>query len=191
MPMNAAALHGAADRGQVEVLSSLLDAGLDIDTRDAQGRTPLMTAVAQYFSGDAPEFLVNRGADLTAVDSDGRGVLEHAFVGDQSTWDLLIEAGVPVPAKPSVLVRAVAVCDEEIVEQLLEQGVDPNTRDQEGRPVLCLAAADMFGTDVMKLLLRYGADPGLTDTEGKSPLDYAEEQGFSGRIIRKALRQRG
>ena len=49
----------------------LLDAGADINERDANGITPLITAITNNHP-DVARFLIERGADIKAVDWYGR-----------------------------------------------------------------------------------------------------------------------
>lgn len=87
----------------------------------------------------------------------------------------------------SVLIRAISDRDIQLVRQLLESGLDPNTLDHDGWPAISLAIdveADAFAQNgdserlhpsaaLVSLLLEFGADPNLCSREGRSPLDYA------------------
>ncbi len=68
------ALHLAASSGHVDLTDWLIDAGLDIEARDAAERTPLMDAALAHEPG-AVETLLRRGADATARDVDGATAL--------------------------------------------------------------------------------------------------------------------
>ena len=60
-------------RSQIDALGAaevLLDAGADVNARDARGRTALHAAAAQGYT-DVAKFLVDHGADLKAADADG------------------------------------------------------------------------------------------------------------------------
>lgn len=69
------------------------------------------------------------------------------------------------------LLRAVAAGEAEWVEELLEAGADPNTRDERGDPALyhvtpALSAGFVFGeadARILAALLKAGADPKLDD----------------------------
>jgi ankyrin repeat protein len=66
-----AAYNGETERGYVEVIELLHDAGASLDARIFFGITPLMLAAG---GGDAPvvEWLINHGADVLATNEGGR-----------------------------------------------------------------------------------------------------------------------
>ena len=66
-----AAYNGDTERGYVEVIEVLHEAGATLDERIFFGITPLMLAAG---GGDAPvvEWLINAGADVLAVNDGGR-----------------------------------------------------------------------------------------------------------------------
>lgn len=74
------ALHAAALHGFLDIVRRLLDAGADIDARNAYGRTPLHLA-AQEGAGPVVEYLVERGADARAIDNNGHtpDILARAY----------------------------------------------------------------------------------------------------------------
>lgn len=61
----------------------------------------------------------------------------------------------------NALALSVARGDAKKVEAFLEQGFDPNTRDRDGPPLLCMAVEDGH-SKVITTLLRGGADPEQT-----------------------------
>jgi hypothetical protein len=69
-------LNAAALGGQVAVIEVLLDGGVDINTRERLGSTPLMTA-AMASKFQVVDLLLTRGADPTLVD-DGQTAAEMA-----------------------------------------------------------------------------------------------------------------
>mmetsp|Transcript_29321 Transcript_29321/g.31994 ORF Transcript_29321/g.31994 Transcript_29321/m.31994 type:complete len:255 (-) Transcript_29321:118-882(-) len=66
-------LHYAADRGNVEITTLLLNKGALIDAVDSEGQTPLMLAVVCENEA-VVKLLLERGADVTIVNSLGETV---------------------------------------------------------------------------------------------------------------------
>jgi ankyrin repeat protein len=105
-----------------------------------------------------------------------------AFFGHPSTARILIDAGADVGAvarnemKVQPLHAAAAAKEIEIVRMLLEQGADPNARQQAGYTAL-MECARGGRDDMVALLLAHGADPALRSDDGKSSSDLALEHG--------------
>jgi ankyrin repeat protein len=117
---------------------------------DADGRTSLMHAVMAGDSG-AVASLIDRGADVNAVDHDQRWTALHFAARDHN---------------------------EELVRLLLEAGAEVDPEDVFGDTPLWRAVMTA-GTDLaaMRVLLGHGADPGRKNRHGISPLDLARESG--------------
>ena len=78
----AAALREAAQSGNVQRLQALLAGRIDIDARDASGRTALMLAVL-HDQTEAVNSLLAAGADPNAADASGTTPLGAAVTGAQ------------------------------------------------------------------------------------------------------------
>jgi len=93
-PMNpAAALRQAAQSGNTTRVNALLDEQVDIDARDASGRTALMLAVL-HGQSQAVDALLARGADPNAADSSGATPLQAAEAARETAIsDALRRAG--------------------------------------------------------------------------------------------------
>jgi len=97
--------------GRIDVVTALLDAGLDVDTRGWSNFTPLDQA-AMHGRTEVVELLVERGADLTdrAFDTDGPTPLDCAIWGVRNnpatdgdypgTVAMLVAAGAPTRLEP-------------------------------------------------------------------------------------------
>ncbi len=161
------ALLHAARQGHVEAVSSLLNAGSDIDQTSADGTTPLFIAALNgHF--DLAMALLERGADPNlANDADGAPL----FATINQQW--IPKTGY---AQPNVHLQQ-NVTYLEVMKALLQAGADPNVRlakrlwfTQYGGSILSvnMIAATPFwrasyaaDVEAMKLLVAYGADHGI------------------------------
>jgi len=91
-------LHDAAFEGDADTVRMLIEAGADVNAKDAHGATPLHLAVA-----NTARVLIEAGADVNAEDPYGQTPLHGAaFEGDADTAQVLIEAGADVNALTSI-----------------------------------------------------------------------------------------
>jgi cytohesin len=61
-----------------------------------------------------------------------------------------------------------------VVQTALQNGADPNAKDEDGRTPLHYAA-EKGHAEIVKVLLKRGADPRIADNRGRIPLDYAND----------------
>ena len=142
------ALHDAACQGHPDVLQALLDAGADIEAKDAEGRSALLVA-SSVGEVKSAKVLVEAGAEVCATDDEGNTCLIIAAVFGQI----------------------------DIVRYLLSlPDVDVHDRDAEGDTALHLAAHHKL-PDMVKLLLEHGADKSLCNEAGETALDNAAAGG--------------
>jgi ankyrin len=170
-------LYASRD-GRMETVRMLLEAGADINMRDANDITPLIAAITNNHP-DVARALIERGADIKAVDWYGRTPLWAAVETrnmdkDNATFENSID-------------RAPFLG---LIQLLLERGADPNARTKEVPPVrndflrvtASLSWVDFTGqtpfltaalagdVTVMKLLLKHGADPNIPTFAGTTAL---------------------
>ena len=152
-PTPAAAESATEDEtaARVELVRQLIDDGMDINKADPEGRTPLMLAAFDGYTG-VVELLLDHGAEVDHADGAGRTALMYASSG---------------PFAPTV-------------ELLLARGANVNQLDAvEGWSALMLAAAE-GNQPVVELLLRSGADHQAVDKDGDMAVDHARERGQAG-----------
>jgi hypothetical protein len=144
-PVAGPSLSEAVVAGDIAGIGGILDAGADIDARDALDRTPLHMA-AFYGRPRIIELLAAHGADVDAPDHTALTPL-HAAV---------ISGG------------------RDAVQSLLDTRADLQARNEKGQTALHLAAAT-GQPRLAKFLVERGADPQKKDLDGQTPLDYARK----------------
>ena len=176
-PGGMTALSFAAREGRLEAARLLIDAGADVNAREANGISPLVMAITNRHTPVAA-LLLSRGADPNAADWWGRTPLWSAV--DMRNLDLdsrTFENGVE---------RAPVL---ELIEALIAKGADVNARVKEFppqrrfmMPLGSLAWVDVTGQTafwraslsadlpLMKLLLSKGADPNIATFNGTTAL---------------------
>jgi ankyrin repeat protein len=171
-------LHYAAREGDAASARLLVEAGAEIDAREANDITPLLMATMNGHR-DAALYLIEAGADIGVSDWYGRTPLWSAVEArNQDIHNGTLEH--MVDREPLI----------EVVRVLLERGADPNPRTTETFPIRnhilpttsSLSWVDFIGQTpfitaalsgdltVMRLLLEYDADPHITTLGGTSAL---------------------
>ncbi|XHG09575.1 hypothetical protein AWENTII_012623 [Aspergillus wentii] len=164
----------AADQ---ETARELINAGADVDGRDANGATPLMTA-SHVGNLDMVQLLLQNGATVNAQDRGGLNPLIFSTVQNNvAIARVLLENGARVnlgTLGTTPLISAAAENHVEMVKLLLSHGADVNAQTRDGCTALMLAARNR-GTDTMILLLDHGADIHRASWGGEMALDWARE----------------
>ena len=150
------------------VVSFLIDAGADIEVRDQELRTPLITAVACNHAGIV-KMLVAHGANLNA-----RDMLDHTplFVAARcnrvNILVILAESGADLMPQDKdgwvPLTLAATLGHLDIVNVLLARGVEANQPDGKGHTAMSLASIAQRNS-IVDLLLEYGATPEPQNTD--------------------------
>lgn len=151
--MNAFDLVDAAMlRKDYAALDELLKTA-DVDSRDRDGRTPLMYAIlAENADPRMIEYLLQHGADVHAVENHQRWTPLHFAARDQKA---------------------------EIVKILLDHGGAVDSVDAFGNTPLwrCIKSSYPLCLRVVDTLLAYGANPRRKNNYDSSPIDVARRMG--------------
>jgi uncharacterized protein len=171
-------LHYAARHNHVTVATLLLQAGANINAREANEITPLLMAISND-SIAAAHFLLSHGGDVNGADWYGRSPLWEAVnVRNLYMHNATFKSGID---------RAPVL---ELIKALLAAGANVNARTKETPPFRhhlleitgslewvdftgqtpFLTAALAGDVTVMKLLLAQGADPRIETLHGTSAL---------------------
>lgn len=108
------ALTCAASVGKIDVVNMLLRAGAHVNSRGAEGITPLIAA-ANIGSCAVMHTLIRHGASLDQADDRGHTPLYHCLGHRDAVMELLAAGAVPTEA---VLDHAARTCPPEVVDAL-------------------------------------------------------------------------
>lgn len=153
-------LHGAASRGDIDMMEDLLRKGGDVNENGRMGDRPLHQA-ANAGHLKATEFLVARGADVQIKNEIGGSPLhEAAENGHVEMIRYLVGKGVDINVasntKATPLHEAAENGHADAVAWLLKHGANRNARDLSDKLPVDLAIAESR-TDAVKVLLGNGS----------------------------------
>ena len=188
MPASAKAagteLVEAAERGDLARVAQLLDAGADIEQRDARGRTPILAATHGKRLA-VVEYLITRGADVNAQDRQQDSAF--LFAGASGQTDIVrvtLAAGADLKSTNryggTALIPACHYGHVETVRLLLGTAIRIDHVNRLGWTALLEAVILGDGgrahTDIVRLLITHGANVNLGDNQGVTPLQHAVQK---------------
>jgi uncharacterized protein len=172
-------LHNAAKAGCLEAIDILIANGADPNAQNRDGRTPLMDAV-WLGQTKAVSSLVAHGADPEIKTDNGQTVLSmmsSSLADDAVLNEMLIAVGVESHKLLNIggmpLISAAKQGDVELVRTLLDEGLDVNGVNDNGRTALMEAAWLARDIKVISLLMARSADINAVDKAGDTALTLA------------------
>ncbi len=183
----------------IAYVRELLDAGADIETRDArpnEGETPLHHA-ARTGNVELASALVSKGANVNVSAPSGFTPLHVAAgLNRRAMTEYLLGAGAnpnAMDSRGTPLHAATLQGHAAMVALLLEEGANPNSRrERDAYTPLHMFSdigqyVDPFHTRIIDALARHGADVNAKNSGGRTPLDGAHRQAIGPLIMRGAL----
>lgn len=170
----------AAAQGHLDQLERLLDNGLDVNSRDENGRRALSLA-AQNGQESSLEFLIERGAGIHETDKTGESAIWWAArYGHEESLVYLLDKGCRIDVKDgtgqTALLAAAQMGHEAIVELLIKRGASLDVQTRYGISALSFAAQEGH-LDVVAQLLRHGAQMDANPEDGKDAVSLARFYG--------------
>lgn len=175
-------IHRAVSEGDHEKVESLLKENpLLVNKEDANGRTPIFTAIMRR-NREMVKFLIEHGADINIQCNSLTTPLYFASLNNNLEYlNYLLDAGADVDT-PDFLNRTplyVAVRDrcKEIVKTLMDNGADFHIRDTHLNRSLVHLASIQGHREIAEVLIHEGMDINGKDERGYTSLDYAYRYG--------------
>lgn len=189
---NRTALHRALERTaetEKEIISTLIEAQINIEARDNDGKSALGVALKRGDTAIARQ-LLEHGADVEA-ELEGERLLIHVVrLGNEPATKLLLERGANVQTGnkhgETPLIVAVSTGRESIVDVLLAHGADVEARDNKGETPLYIAVSQREHL-ILQALIRHGANVDSRNLGGYRPLDVAVAK-VDGAVVRTLLK---
>jgi len=177
-------LFKAVAKGGLAKVKSLINAGMDVNTRDNYGMIALVNASRNGHT-EIVKFLIDNGAD--------KSYFEDALIATSNIdiVKLLIDYGVDINASNryynNALTLAAVYGYSDIVKLLIENGANINYAGEEGSTAL-MNASSQNHIEIVKLLLDNGADVNAINLSGDTALVLASQFGYKNiiKLLKKA-----
>lgn len=192
----------AARNPNPEIIKFVLKLGFDIEERDNEGFTALLNAACWQTNTEVLDILIDAGANIRAKTNIGDNLFHNAarnenkeiakyvsvafITSDMNNADVTCLEKVLLEGKsPEVLKvflkkmkeeQVFCACmnsNPEILETLIQQGYDVNTKDSTEKSALMFAANTNDNPTIIKMLLYYGASWENHDDNGRNILHHA------------------
>ncbi|MDR2642496.1 MAG: ankyrin repeat domain-containing protein [Planctomycetaceae bacterium] len=173
-----------------DLISILVDKGVNINCKDKHGKTPLHYATLQNSTVDTEiiSFFIKKGADIYAKDNNGKTALFIFLLCGSGTYDV---SGVlkifdinSNKEKYKTLLHEFIIAANNInmgdavvtrVQAIVKAGAPINAKDKFGSTPLHVAVGRNMGLQVVKCLIENGADVNAKDNNNATPLHDAAE----------------
>ena len=168
-------------KGHLEEVKSLIKQGADVNVKDNDGNTAL---ISSSYNGHLE---IEQGADVEAKDKTGKtALIESSSNGCLDIVKCLLDNGADVEAKDKTGKTALIWSSNnghlDIVKYLIEQGADVNVKNNDGNTALIWSSFERH-LDIVKYLIKQGADINVKDNNGYTALHYIKRNNMLDGLI--------
>ena len=186
------ALHIAVRKGYTQIVKKLLDQGVNVNAKDADGQTALhkvflgkqkadhqmdrksclskseiliLKQNVQKTFTEIIKLLVNKGIDIHARDENRQTALHKAF--STQLTDTLLDNGANIEAKDNNGYTPLHTVPDHLIKHLIVRGANVNARDNNGSTVL-YKEISYYSTNktLITFLINRGSDLNISDNNG-------------------------
>ena len=186
-------IHVAVRFGALAGIRNLVNAGIDVTTKDQENNTPLHYA-AMTGSKEVSQLLITRGADINAKGKYGATPLHWSSAeGHKDLVAFLITNGAEIDARDDTwsetpLHWSAYRGHKEVTKLLVAKGANIHAKDNKGYTALYWTV-HAGHRDIAELLIAKGADVNAKGNNGETALQVAKDMGYT--EIVELLRKHG
>jgi ankyrin repeat protein len=136
-----------------------------------KARTKQLAVAVRSGDVETARWLINRGADVNGRDEDGDLILMAAVRFLNTDMVRLLEKHGAQTDNTTRFMIAAFLNRADVVQTMLQNGLNPNVKDRDGDTALS-CAAQQGNVETVKVLLQYGTDPKTINLNGMTVLDW-------------------
>ena len=172
---------GSLNSGQVEVAHMLIEHGGNVTTTQNKDGETLLHLASQEGQAEAARMLIERDADVTALNKNRKTPLHLALQKNHAeVARMLIKHSVDVMAQyedgETLLHLASQLGEVQVARMLIERNADVTAQNMIGETPLHVASSH-GQVEVACMLIEHGADVNAQNENGETPLHRASQEG--------------
>ena len=187
----------ACERGALETINVLINAGAHINITDSYGETWIHWAMKGNCSKETLRAIISHGTDInTANDMHCTPLMLACMLGKVEYINQLLHAGADIEIRgfkgATCIHHAIGripyrIIGKDILQTIIDHGADVNATDNHGKTAL-MEACEMRNVDAINILLDAGIDTNISDSFGNTCLHYAVCGFSSDDLIQRLLK---